>query len=58
MAPVLFGVYLQGINEIRMFVWSENNSKQQQTVLEIFERQNEGVVLLKQAAEGADSDKP
>jgi hypothetical protein len=41
-----------------MFVWSENNSKQQQTVLEIFERQNEGVVLLKQAAEGADSDKP
>jgi len=56
--PVLFCVYLQGINELRLFIWSENNSKQQQTVLEIFERQQEGVVLLKQAMQGADSDKP
>ena len=36
--PALFGTYLTGLNEQRLFIWSENNSKQQQTVLEIFER--------------------
>ena len=36
--PALIGSYLTGLNEQRLFIWSENNSKQQQTVLEIFER--------------------
>lgn len=45
--PYIISVYLQTFNELRLFLWSENNSKQQQTVLEIFERQQEGVVLLR-----------
>jgi hypothetical protein len=34
------------VREQRLFLWGENNKRQQQTVLEIFENQNEGIVLL------------
>jgi hypothetical protein len=54
----IVAVYFQHINELRLFVWSENNNKQQQTMLEIFERQQEGVILLKQTPKGGASDKP
>jgi hypothetical protein len=45
--PLLFSIYMQTLNEMRLFLWGENNAKQQQTVLEIFNQQHEGIVLLK-----------
>jgi hypothetical protein len=54
--PFILSSYMQTLNEMRLFLWGENNLKQQQTVLEIFERQQEGVLLLKQAQEGTEND--
>ena len=44
--PFIFSAYIQTVREQRLFLWGENNKRQQQTVLEIFENQNEGIVLL------------
>ena len=44
--PFIFSAYIQTLREQRLFLWGENNKRQQQTVLEIFEKQNEGIVLL------------
>lgn len=38
---------MQMLNEMRLFLWGDNNAKQQQTVLKIFNQQHEGIVLLK-----------
>ena len=46
--PYLFGIYMQTLNEQKLFLWGENNAKQQQTMLDIFNQQHDGVVLLKQ----------
>jgi len=45
---------MQALNEQRLFLWGENNAKQQQTVLDIFNQQHDGIVLLRpQTAEGS-----
>ena len=41
-------MYLQTYNEARLFLVTENSAKQQQRMLEIFEKQDEGVIVLRQ----------
>ena len=44
--PALYAVWQLRVNELRIFQLAESTQKQQQIVLEMFERQNEGVVLF------------
>jgi hypothetical protein len=55
--PLLFGVYLQTYNEARLFLVTENSAKQQQRMLEIFEKQEDGVVVLQKATVPEDPSK-
>jgi hypothetical protein len=44
--PFILSLYMQTLGELRLFLLGETLTKQQQIMLEIFEQQNEGVVLL------------
>jgi hypothetical protein len=50
--PIFTSFYLKGLSELNSFLVSHSNTKQQRLVLEIFDRQNQGVVLLKQHHKG------
>lgn len=43
--PVMFAVYELVLSQLRLYLLSEALSKQQATVLEIFEKQNESVLV-------------
>jgi hypothetical protein len=45
--PLYASLYMQAVSEIRTYLVAENNIKQQQLILEIFERQHDGVILIK-----------
>jgi len=55
--PILVGVYLQTYNEARLFLVTENSAKQQQRMLEIFEKQEEGVLVFQKSVAPEDPSK-
>lgn len=49
--PIYTSIYMQALGDLKLFIASENNSKQQQLIQQIFEDHNEGVVLIKSERE-------
>jgi hypothetical protein len=45
--PSFYALYMQTLNEIRLFITIDNMRNQQRMTLDIFEKQNEAVVLIK-----------
>jgi hypothetical protein len=61
--PFMLSQYMQTLGELRLFLLGETLTKQQQIMLEIFEQQNEGVVLLqkpkkKDSKDGKEDEQP
>jgi hypothetical protein len=52
MIPSVYALYMQTINEIRLFLTIDNMRNQQRMTLEMMEKQNEAVVLIQPPKDG------
>jgi hypothetical protein len=46
--PIIFAFLANNIYELKLFLLANTNAKQQRLILEIFEQQNDGVLVLNQ----------
>jgi hypothetical protein len=51
--PLIYAFYSQFLYETKLFLLTKTTQKQQQLILEIFDQQKDGVILMKNSAESS-----